>query len=157
MLDSMEALRFACQPGCTRCCRVQGWVYLTEADLRRAAAHMGLSPREFEARYVYRTRHLLRLRKRRGGQCHFLAEDGCRLHPEKPTQCRVYPFWPELTDSLSAWRKEARVCPGIGQGDLVPVQALLRLSAQMRESYPEMYPVLRQRRAPRRTKLAMVK
>jgi len=157
MLDGMEALRFACQPGCTRCCRVQGWVYLTEADLRRAAAHLGMSPREFEARYVYRTRHLLRLRKPRGAQCHFLAEDGCRLHPEKPTQCRVYPFWPELTESPSAWRKEARVCPGIGQGNLVPVQAVLRLGAQMRESYPEMYPVSRQRRVPRRTRLAMEK
>ncbi|MCL6544978.1 MAG: YkgJ family cysteine cluster protein [Bryobacteraceae bacterium] len=157
MLKFVEALRFTCLPGCTRCCRVQGWVYLTETDLRRAAAHLGMSPREFEERYVYRTRHLLRLRKPRGAQCHFLAEDGCRLHPEKPTQCRIYPFWPELTGSPSAWRNEGRTCPGIGQGELVPVQAVLRLSAEMQESYPEMYPVPRQRSVPRRTRLAMVK
>jgi len=37
------------------------------------------------------------------------------------------------------------------------VQAVLRLGAQMRESYPEMYPVSRQRRVPRRTRLAMEK
>lgn len=123
----------------------------------RAARHLGISAREFEARYVYRTRHLLRLRKPRGSQCHFLTEHGCRLHPDKPTQCRLYPFWPELTDSPAAWRSAARECPGIGQGGLVPVEAVIRMSNQMRESYPEIYPAPGQSKLPRRTKLAIVK
>jgi Fe-S-cluster containining protein len=153
----VQPFRFTCLPGCTRCCRAVGYVYLTEADLQRAAAQLGISPAEFESRYVYRTRHLLRLRKPRGSQCHFLADDGCLLHPNKPTQCRLYPFWPEFTDSSAGWRKAARQCPGVGQGDLVPVEAVIRMSSRMRESYPEMYPAPRQSKLPRNTKRAIVK
>ncbi len=132
-------LRFACQPGCTACCDAVGYVYLSEADLRRAAAFLGMTPANFERRYVYRTRHLLRLRKPRQLQCHFLGESGCVLHPAKPTQCRAFPFWPELTASRQRWNGLKRRCPGIGCGELVPAGAVLRINCEMREAYPAMY------------------
>ncbi len=50
-------LRFTCQPGCTNCCDQDGYVYLSEDDLKRAAKFVGMSAKAFEARYVYRTRH----------------------------------------------------------------------------------------------------
>ncbi len=133
-------MRFTCQPGCTNCCRVKGYVYLTEGDLRQAAAFLGLSRRDFEANYVYRTRHLLRLRKPRHAQCHFLNEKGCLLHPAKPTQCRLFPFWPELVGARAAWRHLARICPGIGRGQLKPVETVRRLTLKMRRAYSSMYP-----------------
>ena len=34
----MDAIRFTCQAGCTNCCEQKGNVYLTEDDLKRAAA-----------------------------------------------------------------------------------------------------------------------
>jgi len=40
----MDGLRFTCQPGCTNCCNQQGFVYLTETDLVRAAAFLGMTP-----------------------------------------------------------------------------------------------------------------
>ena len=136
----MNGFRFACQPGCTNCCRVKGYVYLTENDLRRAAALLGLEPRAFEAKYVYRTRHLLRLRKPRNAECHFLEEHGCALHPHKPAQCRLFPFWPELVRSPSSSRHGvSRYCPGVGKGELVSIQAVMRMSGEMREAYPTMY------------------
>lgn len=116
-----------------------GYVYLTEADLRAAAAFLGVRPRVFEAKYVYRTAHLLRLRKPRHAQCHFLEESGCALHPAKPAQCRIFPFWPELVESRSAWRGISRYCPGVGKGKRASLQGVLRLSAEMREAYPGMY------------------
>jgi len=117
------ARRFACQPGCTRCCEVPGYVYFTEEDIERAARFLGLTPAEFERRYIYRTRHLRRMRKPSRGQCHFLEAGGCRIHPVKPAQCRLFPFWPELLASRRAWRETARWCPGIGQGELIPIRA----------------------------------
>src|SRR5262245_32512402 len=99
----MEAIRFTCQSGCTACCTQKGWVYITEGDLARASEFLGISPAEFEARYVYRTRHVLRLRKPPRKQCHFLENSGCSIHPAKPTQCRLFPFWPELLERPSAW------------------------------------------------------
>jgi Fe-S-cluster containining protein len=131
--------RFRCLAGCTKCCEERGYVYLTEEDLKRAAAFLNISARAFEARYVYRTAHLLRLRKPRGAQCPFLDERGCRIHQAKPTQCRAFPFWPELVSSARAWRREARRCPGMGRGPRVAAAAALRIAGQMRESYPGMY------------------
>lgn len=135
----MQGFRFQCVPGCTRCCDVLGYVYLTEGDLRRAAAHIGLSAREFERRYVYRTRHLLRLRKPRGRQCHFLQDGGCAIHPAKPTQCRLFPFWPELVESRAAWNATGLRCPGIGQGPLIQIGAALETASEMKHAYPSMY------------------
>ncbi|MCW5978989.1 MAG: YkgJ family cysteine cluster protein [Bryobacteraceae bacterium] len=135
----MEGLRFACVPGCTNCCNARGFVYLTEADLQRAAAFVGLSAGEFEARYVYRTRRRLRLRKPRGSQCHFLESGGCRIHPAKPTQCRLFPFWPELVENRKAWATAARNCPGIGAGPLVQIGSAVEIASEMRTAYPGMY------------------
>ena len=134
--------RFACQPGCTNCCNQQGFVYLTEADLRRAARHLRLTPAEFEHRYVYRTRHLLRLRKPRDSQCHFLFGGGCRIHPAKPTQCRLYPFWPELVEDRAAWARTGQRCPGIGKGELIQIETAVEIAGEMRRAYPGAYGVL---------------
>jgi Fe-S-cluster containining protein len=139
MAAAMNGLRFACQRGCTRCCEVTGYVYLTESDLRNAARYLGMTPAAFERRYVYRTRHLLRLRKPRGSQCHFLVGGGCSIHPAKPTQCRLFPFWPELVESRTEWVQTAKMCPGIGTGPLIQIGTALETASEMERAYPAMY------------------
>lgn len=114
-------------------------MYLSEEDLVRAAAFMGMSAAAFEARYVYRTRHLLRLRKPRRRECQFLGPAGCAIHPAKPTQCRAFPFWPELVGNRGEWRRVSRWCPGMSQPRLVTIQTALRVANGMREAYPGMY------------------
>ena len=109
----MDGIRFSCQKGCTRCCDVQG--------------------------YVYRTRHLLRLRKPRSKQCHFLNASGCSIHPVKPVQCRLFPFWPELLESRKAWEETGRRCPGIGTGPLIQIGTALETADEMKCAYPSMY------------------
>ena len=135
----MDGLRFTCQPGCINCCDQQGFVYLSEDDLLRAAAFTAMSAAEFEKRYVYRTRHLLRLRKPRRSQCHFLLGAGCAIHPAKPTQCRLFPYWPELVENRRAWEKTSRYCPGIGVGPLVQIEVASKVAAEMRTAYPSHY------------------
>lgn len=134
-------LRFSCQPGCSKCCEVSGFVYLTEADLTRIAGHLGLDQLQFERRFVYRTRHQRRLRKPRGKsrQCPFLQDSRCSIHPVKPVQCRLFPLWPELVSDRSAWRETARWCPGIGQGQLIQIGTALEFADEMRSAYPEAY------------------
>ena len=135
----MDGLRFACVPGCTACCDVPGFVYITEDDLRRIAAYLKMEPADFESRYVYRTRHRLRLRKPRSSQCHFLREDGCAIHEVKPTQCRLFPFWPELVEDREAWQHAGRRCPGIGTGPLFQIGTALETAEEMKEAYPALY------------------
>ena len=134
-----QGMRFECQPGCTECCRQPGFVYLTAEDVHRAASFLGLTTEEFERRYVYRTRNRRRLRTPREGRCHFLRQDGCSIHPAKPTQCRIFPFWPELVESRREWNRTAGYCPGIGSGPLIQIEAARAEAREMREAYPELY------------------
>lgn len=132
-------LRFECQRGCVNCCQQQGFVYLTESDLKRAATFTGMSARGFEAKYVYRTRHQRRFRKPRDKQCPFLLNGGCAIHPAKPTQCRTFPFWPEMVENRAAWNRTARFCPGIGKGPLIQIGDAMEIAEQHRRAYPEDY------------------
>ena len=133
-------MRFECQPGCTACCQRRGFVYLTEEDVARAAEFLGMTARAFEKRYIYRTKNLRRLRIPKSGLCRFLKTDGCSIHPAKPTQCRLFPFWPELTESRREWKRTAGWCPGIGKGDLIQIGTVRNLAAEMSAAYPSMYP-----------------
>ena len=136
----MDGLRFQCQPGCIRCCDTHGFVYLTERDAKNIADHLGLTPVEFEARYVYRTKKLIRLRKPRDRQCPFLTSSGCTVHAVKPVQCRTYPFWPELVEYPDVWEYEGRrKCPGIGKGELIQIGTALGIAEEMRSAYPAFY------------------
>ena len=133
-------MRFECQPGCTECCRQRGFVYLSEDDIPRIAAFLGMERAAFERRYVFRTPRRARLRVPRDSTCHFLAAGGCSIHPAKPAQCRIFPFWPELVESRREWFKVARgYCRGIGQGPLVQIEEARALAREMREAYPAMY------------------
>jgi Fe-S-cluster containining protein len=132
-------VRFQCQSGCTKCCEQQGFAYLTEDDIPRLAAYVGMNPGDFERRYVYRTKSLRRLRVPRHAQCVFLKEDGCSVHPAKPLQCSTFPFWPETEDSKREWLKTARWCPGIGQGPLVNIETARGIAQTMRDANPLNY------------------
>jgi uncharacterized protein len=132
-------MRFACQPGCTKCCEQQGFVYLTESDIIRLAAFLEMTALAFEHRYVYRTRNLRRLRVPRHAQCEFLKEGGCSVHKAKPLQCAAFPFWPELVGNGKNWRKTGEWCPGVGKGELVQIQIARAVAAEMREAHPHLY------------------
>ncbi len=134
-----QALRFECQPGCTECCRQRGFVYVTEADVSRMAEFLGITRSAFERQYVYRTQHRMRLRTPRETRCHFLRGEGCSIHPAKPTQCRIFPFWPELVESRREWNKASRYCPGMGKGPLIQIEAARQQAQDMREAYPGLY------------------
>ena len=135
----MEGVRFTCQRGCINCCNMEGYVYLTEDDLKRVAKFTGLTRRAFESRYVYRTSRQMRFRKPRDKQCPFLLDHGCSIHPAKPTQCRTFPFWPDLVERPAAWKRTGRYCPGIGKGPLIQIGTALEMAEEQRKAYPEMY------------------
>ena len=132
-------MRFTCQPGCTRCCTQKGWVYLGVEDVPRLAAFLDMSASEFRRRFVYSTKHTSRLRKPRQGECPFLNAEGCSVHPVKPMQCRVFPFWPELVEDKKELEKTAQWCPGIGKGDFVSATTLEESAREMRKAYPRDY------------------
>lgn len=114
-------------------------MYLSEDDLQKAADFLKLTPAAFEERYVYRTRYLARLRKPPDRQCPFLEGGGCSIHPAKPTQCRLFPFWPELVEDSKQWEITAKWCPGIGIGPLIQIGTAHETASEMKHAYPSMY------------------
>jgi Fe-S-cluster containining protein len=132
-------MRFQCQAGCTACCDQQGFVYLTEEDIPRLAGFVKLTTMAFEARYVFRTKNLRRLRVPRHAQCEFLKDGGCSVHPAKPLQCRAFPYWPELVGNKRNWEKTGNWCPGVGKGKLVNIQLARAEAAEMKEAHPQLY------------------
>ena len=135
----VSRMRFECQPGCTNCCRQEGFVHVTDGDIGRIAPFLGMSVRAFRRRYVYKTTNRQRLLVPRGSTCHFLTDGGCSIHAVKPVQCRLFPYWPEFIDDSVELRKLAKWCPGIGKGELVQIGAARRIAQEMREAYPRLY------------------
>jgi len=131
-------MHFSCQPGCTRCCTQEGWVYLSVEDVAHLSAFLGMRAEKFQQEYLYSTKYTIRLRRRQG-KCPFLKSDGCSVHPAKPTQCRLFPFWPELLEDKKELEATAQWCPGIGNGDFVPLETLEASAREMLKAYPRHY------------------
>jgi Fe-S-cluster containining protein len=129
----MHQFRFECQPGCTACCETEGEVRLTSEDIRNASAFLGITAEAFVSAYTTGAGALSGLR------CPFLGPNGCAIHPAKPTQCRLYPFWPEIVETRQAWHRTARTCPGIGKGPLIQIADAVTISAEMKAVFPDSY------------------
>jgi Fe-S-cluster containining protein len=114
-----EGLQFSCQPGCRRCCGGSpGFVWVSEEEIARIAAHMKLSVKDFELSYIREMPSGRKsIRELRNYDCILLDEKGCSVYEARPQQCRTYPFWPELLDTQESWESETKRCPGINVGE----------------------------------------
>ncbi|MBV8094142.1 MAG: YkgJ family cysteine cluster protein [Acetobacteraceae bacterium] len=77
------------------CCRMAGYVSVSRADIRRLAAFLGLTVREFEARHIVKiNRKREKLIKAGYDTCQFLGQDRrCTVYPARPKDCRGYYCW----------------------------------------------------------------
>ncbi|HEY2774041.1 MAG TPA: YkgJ family cysteine cluster protein [Candidatus Binatia bacterium] len=130
-----RGLRFECTQ-CGKCCWTRGQyshVYLGSDDVKALADRLGLSTREFRARFTFRDENGWTELDFADGRCVLLdAETNlCTVYESRPVQCRTFPFWPELI-RRGGWTAEARsICEGVGNGRVVPKQEVAdRLAAQ---------------------------
>ncbi len=83
---------------CGACCRIKGGIVrLSEGEIARIAAYLGLSEEEFINRetVVSPDRRCLVLKDAPDGSgaCGMLDDAGfCRIHPVKPDQCASFPY-----------------------------------------------------------------
>ena len=78
---------------CTACCRWPGQVRLTEEEIVRIAAHLGLAEEEFIRKHtrLRPDRQGLSLLEKPDGGCEFLVGNDCSIQSVKPQQCRDFP------------------------------------------------------------------
>lgn len=116
---SPEGLCFSCT-GCGNCCRgpESGYVFVTLEEIETLAARLGISTEDFGAKYLRRVAGgQVSLIEKQNLDCVFWTEGkGCEVYEDRPTQCRTFPFWPEVIESEEAWEVEAESCPGMGSG-----------------------------------------
>ncbi len=74
-------------------------------------------------------RAFVALRKLEGGDCIFLLDNECMIHPARPDACRSFPFFFQEQDGLK-WGFSAMkdICPGLGNGPEVDSRDLTALA-----------------------------
>lgn len=86
---------FSCRH-CGACCRIKdGIVRVSDAEIARIAAFLGMTEQDFIDREteVAPDRRGLILKSLPGGACTWLTSDNlCRIHPVKPDKCRTFPY-----------------------------------------------------------------
>ncbi len=117
-----DGLRFQCQ-GSGKCCTSHGeygFVYLTPQDRKKMADFLGLKAAEFTKKHCQRTSGVWHLKEDpKRPDCQFLKGKGCSVYEARPTQCRTWPFWPEVMNAKT-WSKDVvSFCPGVGKGPLI--------------------------------------
>ena len=130
-----DGLHFECT-NCGNCCsHPDGYVDVSEAELTRIAAFLGIAETQFLEQYADLNEQGdgFQLKSEAGGGCIFLKDERCSVYPVRPLQCRTFPFWPENIKSPYRWKLTARDCPGIGEGKLYTPEEIEQIANRMRE------------------------
>ncbi len=120
-------LRFQCTM-CGHCCTgVPGYVWVTDEEIEAIAAFLRESIEATTAVHTRMTKQGRSLREKANGDCVFYDKAaGCTIYAVRPAQCRTWPFWESNLQTPAAWQHTCEVCPGSGQGDLIPVEEITR-------------------------------
>jgi len=147
--------RFQCKK-CGTCCRTaEILVTVTDSDILRISQTLGLTAAEIlKALDFYvlesniptpigleripsiiteRGKAYVALKKMENGDCIFLKDDECMIHPIRPMVCRAFPFvFNESKGELSwGFSSKKRICPGLGVGPRVSEEELIHLAKEI--------------------------
>jgi Fe-S-cluster containining protein len=139
-LDDDTLPRFECTK-CGACCRDEYLlVTVTGSDIVKIAVVLGLGPEDMlKALDFYivsdgattpvglerissvaseRGLAFMALKKMENGDCIFLKEDLCMIHPVRPLVCKSFPFVFNESEDQRSWGLSAKkeICPGLGTG-----------------------------------------
>lgn len=136
-----EGVRFQCQ-GSGNCCISRdeyGFVFLTLSDRKRFAKYFGITIQAFTKKYCTKRAGLFHLTEiKTDPNCMFLKDKKCSVYQARPTQCRTWPFWPEVMNAKT-WQKEvSSFCPGIGKGPLISAEKIKASIEEQKKSENEL-------------------
>ncbi len=122
-----EGLRFTCTQ-CGHCCTGQpGFVWVDESEIAAIAAYRGESLHETMDLHTRPIGLRRSLREKANLDCVFFdRQQGCTIYPVRPRQCRTWPFWDSNVATPEVWQHTCAVCPGAGQGELIPAEEITR-------------------------------
>jgi len=105
----------ACKTCKGRCCIGEGYVFLTETDIREISRFLRITEEEFLEKYTRKVNYkfaLIDLVVKGEKRCVFLSDEYlCEIYPKRPKQCKDFPFWNSLKDK--AFQFAQKLCPGV--------------------------------------------
>lgn len=129
-----DGLGFQCTQ-CGDCCTgAPGYVWVNQEEIAALAATTGLAVDDFEAKYVRKVGIRKSLVEFANGDCVFFDNQArkCTVYGARPRQCRTWPFWRSNLRTPADWKQTCEICPGSGQGPLVPLAEIERQAAVFR-------------------------
>jgi Fe-S-cluster containining protein len=120
-----DGLRFTCTQ-CGNCCTGEpGFVWVDDDDLSAIAAFLDEDVGVVRAVYTKLAHRGLTLREKPNGDCVFYdRQRGCTIYSVRPPQCRTWPFWESNVETPETWEHTCAICPGSGQGELIPADEI---------------------------------
>ena len=147
-----DGLSFQCTQ-CGNCCTGgPGYVWMSDDEVDRLAAHFSISREETLRKYCRTIRGRLSLKEHRDERgeypCIFLTQEnsrdasgkrvvkrGCSIYPVRPLQCRTWPFWDGNLEDRDAWDATTQKCPGVNRGKAYTPEQIIALRDA--EDWPE--------------------
>jgi len=122
-----DGLAFTCTQ-CGKCCTGEpGFVWVTDEEVAAIAAFRKEPPAEVTGLYTRKLKGRRTLREKTNGDCVFYdKQKGCTIYPVRPPQCRTWPFWASNVATPETWDRTVEVCPGSGEGELIPPEEITR-------------------------------
>ena len=132
-----DGLRFTCTQ-CGNCCSgPPGYVWFNDDELKAMADNLAMPVKKFREMFTTKIGGRLSLKEVEGPNgfdCVFLRRDDagkalCSIYKVRPTQCRTWPFWPELLTSVRTFVASTQTCPGVqkglnGEGNFYPIEKI---------------------------------
>jgi len=128
-----KPIRFECTQ-CGQCCFGGKYAYVraTEQEIQNIISFLNIDTNTFKAKYLSKlvdhgygikmtTPPFAKLLNKKR-HCVLLNKQGkCSVYSVRPTQCRTYPFWPEILTTEEKWNNEVNRCEGIHKGNEVDI------------------------------------
>ena len=124
-----EGLSFECRRCGTCCTGAPGTVYVAPDETMPLAKYLGLQLSELIHQHLYPFKDSFSIREDDNGNCRFF-DQGCRIYPVRPFQCRSFPFWFSNLRSEAIWKQVCLQCPGIGKGQWFSREQLMAIAGK---------------------------
>lgn len=121
-----NGLRFECTQ-CGACCTgAPGYVWVNDEEVQAIARYLDKPVGEIRLLATRPAKGKVSLREHANGDCIYFDPRSrrCTVYPVRPVQCRTWPFWSGNVSSPEAWAETGQGCPGVGRGQIVPLEVI---------------------------------
>lgn len=99
------------------------------------AKQLKIPTRQFTKEFCQKTKGYFHLKEDgKNLDCLFLKKKRCTIYEARPTQCRTWPFWPEVLNAKTWSQEVTTFCPGVGKGKLHSFESIETIKQEQEKS-----------------------